>query len=71
MNADAADIDMTAAYYLEQTHYATNATAWMINPEQAVWIGVRDTTCRADPDPLRCRIRMTHEHIHVIVARRR
>src|SRR5580658_248760 len=30
MNAEAADIDLTAAYYLEQTHYVTNATAWMI-----------------------------------------
>ncbi len=29
-NADAADIDLNAAYYVEQTHHATNATAWMI-----------------------------------------
>jgi hypothetical protein len=30
INADAADIDLNAAYYVEQTHHATNATAWMI-----------------------------------------
>jgi uncharacterized protein YecT (DUF1311 family) len=70
MNADAADIDMNAAYYLEQTHYATNATAWMIvGEEQVAWIRVRDDTCRIGPDPLRCHIRMTREHTHVIVNR--
>ena len=31
MNANAADIDLDAAYYLEQTDHATNATAWMIS----------------------------------------
>jgi hypothetical protein len=36
MNADAADMDVTAAYYLEQTHHATNATAWMIEGDDQV-----------------------------------
>jgi len=68
MNADAADIDMNAAYYLEQTHHATNATAHMIvGEDEAVWIRTRDEACRVDPDPLGCRIRRTHEHIHVVV----
>ena len=70
MNADAADIEMNAAYYLEQTHYATNATAWMIvGEEQVAWIRVRDGTCRVGPYPLGCHIRLTREHTHVIINR--
>ena len=69
MNADAADIDLTAAYYLEQTNYATNATAWMINPDQVAWIQIRDNTCRVGPDPLRCRILMTRERARLIIGR--
>jgi uncharacterized protein YecT (DUF1311 family) len=70
MNADAADIDMDAAYYLDQTNHATNATAWMIvGPEQVAWIQVRDNTCRVGPERLRCRIRLTRERTHVIITR--
>lgn len=71
MNADAADIDLTAAYYLDQTNHATNATAWMItDPDQVAWIQVRDNTCHVGPDPLGCRIVMTRERTHVIIQRR-
>jgi uncharacterized protein YecT (DUF1311 family) len=70
MNADAADIDMNAAYYLEQTHHATNATAWMIPGEnQVAWLQVRDNTCRTGPYPLICRIRMTRERTHTIIRK--
>jgi hypothetical protein len=70
MNADAADLDMSAAYYLEQVNCATNATAWMIEgQDQADRLVVRDNACRADPDPLACRIRMTHRRTHLIVTR--
>jgi uncharacterized protein YecT (DUF1311 family) len=70
MNADAADMDVTAAYYLEQTHHATNATEWMIEGEdQVVWIRVRDETCGIGPDPLRCHIRMARERTRVIIHR--
>lgn len=68
MNADAADIDLNTAYYLEQTHHATNATARMIfDPEQVAWIQLRDRTCVDAPDQLGCRIRVTRERIRVIV----
>lgn len=71
MDADAADLDMTAAEYVDETHHATNATAWMLNdPSQIAWIQVRDRTCGVGPDPLRCRIRMSRERLHVIVRRR-
>ncbi len=70
MNAEATDIDLTAAEYLDQTNHTTNATAWMIDdPAQVAWIQVRDQTCSAGPNPLRCHVAMTREHIHVIVRR--
>jgi uncharacterized protein YecT (DUF1311 family) len=71
MTADAADMDMNTAYYLDQVHYATNATAWMIvGPEETAWIELRDRTCGRGPDPLGCHIRMTREHIHRILLPR-
>jgi uncharacterized protein YecT (DUF1311 family) len=70
MNAEAADLDLTAAYYLQQVHYAANATAWMIGTEQVSWIRVRDDACRIGPEPVRCRIRMTRERTHFIIHRR-
>jgi uncharacterized protein YecT (DUF1311 family) len=70
MDADAADLDMNAAYYMDQTHHATNATAWMITGQDQVdWLQVRTNTCGHGPDPLGCRIRMTHERTAVIVKR--
>jgi hypothetical protein len=70
MDADAADIDMNTAYYLEQVNYATNAAAWMITgQDQVAWLQVRTNTCRVGPDPLGCRIRMTRERTNVIVHR--
>ena len=70
MNADAADLDETAAYYLDQVHYRTNATAWMIGADQVAWIGVRERSCGNVVDPLGCRIRVTRAHTHLIVGRR-
>ena len=68
MNADAADIDLDAAYYLDQINYATNGTAWMITtPEQTSWIQFRDETCRALPDRLGCRIRLTRERTRKVI----
>jgi uncharacterized protein YecT (DUF1311 family) len=68
MDADAADLDMNAAYYMDQTHHATNATAWMITGQDQVdWLQLRVNTCGHGPDPMGCRIRMTHERTAVIV----
>ena len=70
LNADAADIDLTAAYYLDQTNHATNATAWMIvDPDQEAWIQLRENACRGVPDFLGCRIRITRQRTHVIINR--
>lgn len=68
MNADAADIDMNAAYYLQETHHATNGTAWMITgANQIAWVQFRENTCRVGPDPLRCRIRLTRARTRVFL----
>jgi uncharacterized protein YecT (DUF1311 family) len=69
MTADAADVDVTAAYYLDQIHNATNGTAWMIGQDQVAWIAMRDDTCRVGPDPLGCRIRVSRERTNVIIHR--
>jgi uncharacterized protein YecT (DUF1311 family) len=67
-NADAADIDMNAAYYLDQTHNATNGTAWMIvGADQKSWLQLRDNTCDGRADRLRCWIRMTRDRTMVIM----
>jgi hypothetical protein len=71
MNADAADYDMDGARFVDQTHHATNATAWMLNTQdQTVWLGVRSRTCASAVDPLACRIRLTHERVNVITGHR-
>jgi hypothetical protein len=68
MNADAADLDMNAAYYLDQVHHATNATAWMITgADQVAWLDVRTHTCGID---VACRIRVTRVHTAVMVGHR-
>ena len=68
MNADAADTDLNSAYYLEQTHHATNSTAWMITGSDMVaWVQFRENTCRVGADPLGCRIRMTRARTHAII----
>jgi uncharacterized protein YecT (DUF1311 family) len=72
MNADAADVDMEAAYFLEHTNYASNATARMtIETDQIDWIKLREESCKSGPDRLKCRIHMTHERTHVLINRRR
>jgi uncharacterized protein YecT (DUF1311 family) len=67
VTADAADVDVNAAYYLDAIHYATNGTAWMLGPDQIEWIHFRDRSCGNVLDPLPCRILVTRERTHVIL----
>ena len=69
LNYEAADDDLTAAYYLEQVNYRTNATAWQISGDQTAFIGLRDRSCGGIANPLACRIRLTRERVHVIAGR--
>lgn len=65
--AEAADLDINAAYYLDQVHHATNATAWMIQGgDEVAFLDLRERSCRLGPDPLGCRLHLTREHIHVL-----
>jgi uncharacterized protein YecT (DUF1311 family) len=65
MNADSADMDMNAAYFMQETHNQANATAWMLGPDQVAWIGMRDQTCGAG---LSCRIRITRQRTRVLLG---
>ncbi|MFT4114143.1 hypothetical protein [Silvibacterium sp.] len=67
LNAEAADIDVTAAYYLKQVNYATNATAYFLNSFQVSWIAARDGACLAGPALYSCRVRMARARVRVIV----
>ncbi len=68
MNADASDMDVNAAEYLEQTHHVTNATAWMItDPDQVAWVQLRDRRCGGVVDPLGCHVTMTRERTREIL----
>ena len=63
--AYAADLDEVAAYYLVQINYATNGTAWMIGPDQTLWLRTRDNLCGVNA--FGCRVRVTREHTHAIL----
>jgi hypothetical protein len=64
LNAEAADADVNAAYFMTQTHNAANATAWMLGPDQTAWIGFREQTCGAG---LVCRIRLTRQRTRLLI----
>ncbi len=66
MMADAADDDMNAAYFMQETGNAANATAWMLGPDQIAWLQVRDRTC--GPRAISCRIRVTRERTAVLTG---
>ncbi|MGD0737980.1 MAG: lysozyme inhibitor LprI family protein [Terracidiphilus sp.] len=67
MNAQAADVDMNAAYFMNDTHNATDATAYMLNSDQMAWLAVRDRTCRG-PNGVTCRIRVTRDRTAVLTG---
>jgi len=66
MNADAADVDMEAAYFMEETGHAPDATAYMLNPDQIEWLAVREREC--GPNGLECRIRVTRRRTAAIIG---
>ena len=66
MMASAADDDMNAAYFMQETGNAANATAWMLGPDQIAWLQVRDRTC--GPRAYSCRVRITRERTAVLTG---
>ena len=71
MNAEAADADENAAYFMAETHNAANATAWMLCQDQLAWIGIRDQSCGIGPVALPCRIRITRQRTRILIGTRR
>jgi hypothetical protein len=67
MNVDAAEADMNAAYFMKETSNAANATAWMLQPDQIEWLGMRDRSCMG-PSPLSCRVLITRQRTHVLIG---
>ena len=65
LNAEAADADMNAAYFMKETSNAANATAWMLGPDQVAWVGMRESTCGV---AVACRIRVTRERTRVLMG---
>ena len=65
MNADAADIDVNAAYFMQKTHNQANATAWMLGPDQVAWVGLRTQTCGV---VVACRIQVTRQRTRVLIG---
>lgn len=68
LNAEAADADVDAAYFMAQTHNAANATAWMLGPDQVAWVRLRETTCGVDG--YACRIRIARQRTGVLLGTR-
>jgi hypothetical protein len=69
MTADAADVDMNTAYYLDQVHYATNATAYMlVGADQTEFLRLRTNRCGGVADPLGCRILITRQQVHRVTG---
>jgi hypothetical protein len=68
LNAEAADADVDAAYFMAQTHNAANATAWMLGPDQVAWVRLRDNTCGVDG--FACRIRIARQRTRVLLGPR-
>jgi len=67
LNAEGADADLNAAWFMSKTHNAANATAWMLGPEQAAWVTFRDRSCGIGPGSFPCRIRLTRRRTYAIL----
>jgi len=66
MNAQAADVDLSAAYFMKETGNAADATAWMLGPDQVAWLALRDRSCGLNG--FACRIRMTRERTWMLIG---
>jgi Lysozyme inhibitor LprI len=65
LDEQAADADMNAAYFMQETHNAANATAWMLGPDQVAWIQMRESTCGLR---VQCRVAFTRQRTRAILG---
>lgn len=66
MNAEAADADLEAAYFMQQTGHLSDATAFLLEPDYTAWIAFRERTCGAG---LVCRIVYTRRRTRELLGR--
>jgi len=66
MNAEAADADLEAAYFMKQTGHLSDATAFLLDPEFNAWIAFRERTCGAG---LACRVVYTRRRTQQVLGR--
>jgi len=66
LNAEAADSDLEAAYFMKQTDHLSDATAFLLDPSFNAWIAFRERTCG---NGLECRIVYTRRRTRELLAR--
>jgi hypothetical protein len=66
-NADAADLDVVVAYYVDHIHFSPSGTAWKLNEDQMTWIAQHSSRCKAAANPNACRLRSSREQVRLIL----
>ena len=66
MNAEAADADLEAAWFMKATGHLSDATAYLLQPEFDAWIAVRERTCGVR---LACRVVYTRRQTQQLLGR--
>jgi hypothetical protein len=66
MNAEAADADLEAAWFMKATGHLSDATAYLLEPEFTAWIAVRQRACGAG---LACRVVYTRRKTLELLGR--
>ena len=65
MNAEAADADMEAAYFMKETGHLSDATAYLLESDFSAWIALRQRTCGAG---LACRVVYTRRRVRELLG---
>jgi hypothetical protein len=65
MNAEAADADMEAAYFMKETGHLSDATAYLLESDFSAWIALRQRTCGAG---LTCRVVYTRRRVRELLG---
>ncbi len=66
MNAEAADADLEAAWFMKETGHLSDATAFLLEPDFGSWMALRQRTCGAG---LACRIVFTRRQTQQVLGR--
>jgi uncharacterized protein YecT (DUF1311 family) len=65
MNAEAADADLEAAYFMKETGHLSDATAYLLEPDFGAWIALRQRTCGTG---LACRVVYTRRRVRELLG---